>query len=573
MQVVQESNPEEPVAVVEGHGSTVILQKDMAKRLHDAIEPPHLKLDFEWKIASFAEDFLAKRVQKWRYDVCGGNVAYQRREIQYLEFLRENGLNDPRMGMRKILHHTSGRRHQLNFSSHYRPEKRSAEEMGESQELEASSKRLSMESQPESVPSSSAMSPDISRQDPVAGWGQPTMGPRPSTNMERRRSGITTALRGSKGSTGSATARVTAGFEALTVQSPVLAPPQGMVPPFEGSTWGGPSGTTGTGPAQFGGRYEPQIPGSGYQGPDQGQEAPGLGQLTEVYGHLQYVEPIRPRGPQVGIEHTQLRGGGWNPPQPSWQQRAPADQAAVHGSYPPAQRAHSGSGHNMPVPSPNVQVGGSYPPRFPSAGPAMHGRGTHLPPQPRHMAMVPPLGGNAPPIFPDTPMAESPQLYSAEPQFGQGNIPSSVPPNVSPILQSLPPPFMDDIDLSQLQAPITVPPVAEHYPFSVPSTTESLHAGLIASPEHEDAPAELESYGGQEEPTGDEDSDREDEDSDGEDDQFSHQDISAGEPQLYPGGYDNGRFYHSPIPSGGGQSVQQDPYWGGNESEDEFGQD
>lgn len=573
MQVVQESNPEEPIAVVEGQGSTVIL-KDIAKRLRDVIEPQHLKVDFEWKIASLPEDFLAKRVQKWRYDVCGGTVAYQRREIRYLEFLHDNGLNDPRMGMRKLLQYTSGKRHQLEFRSHYQPEKRGAEEMGESQELEASSKRLSMDSQPESVSSSSVMSPNISRQEPVAGWDEPTMDPPPPTYMGRQRSGIRRGSRGSRGSAGSATARVTESLEALTVESPAWASSLGMVPQFEGSTWGGPPGTARGAPGQFGGRHEPPIPGYGYQSPDQGQQAPGRGQLTEVYGHLQYVEPIRPRRPQVGIEHTQSQGGGWNPPQSSWQQRAPADQAAAHRSYPPAQRAHSGSGHNVPVPSPHVQVGGSYPPRFPPAEPAMRGRGTYLAQQPRHMAMVPPLGGNAPPIFADMPMAESPQLYPTEPQFGQGNIPSSVPPNVSPILQSRSPPVMDDIDLSQLQAPTTVPPVGENYPFSVPSTTESMHAGLIALPEHEDAPVESESYGGQGEPTGGlEYSDREDEYSDREDDQFSHQDTSGGQAPLYPSDYDNGRFYHSPIPSGGDQTVHQDPYWGGYESEDEIGQD
>lgn len=566
MQVVQESNPEEPIAVVEGQGSTVIL-KDIAKRLRDVIEPQHLKVDFEWKIASLPEDFLAKRVQKWRYDVCGGTVAYQRREIRYLEFLHDNGLNDPRMGMRKLLQYTSGKRHQLEFRSHYQPEKRGAEEMGQSQELEASSKRLSMDSQPESVSSLSVMSPNISRQEPVAGWGEPTMDPPPPTHMGRQRSGSRRGSRGSRGSAGSATARVTESLEALTVQSSSWGSLQGMASPFEGSTWGGRPGVARNVPEQFSGGYEAPTPGSGYQGPGRVPETSSHGQLTEVYGHLQYVEPVRPHRPQVGIEHTQFQGGGWNPPQSSWQQRAPADQAAAHRSYPPAQRAHSGSGHNVPVPSPHVQVGGSYPPRFPPAEPAMHGRGTYLAQQPRHMAMVPPLGVNPRPIFADMPMAESPQLYPADPQLGQGNIPSSVPPNVSPILQSLPPPVMDDIDLSQLQAPATVPPVDENCPFSAASTTESMHAGLIALPEHEDAPAESESYGRQEELTGG------DEYSDREDDQFSHQDTSGGEAPLYPGEYDNGRFYHSPIPSGGDQTVHQDPYWGGYESEDEIGQD
>lgn len=568
--VVVEAKSEDPISLVTGQGSTMA-REGRAKYPKGPWQP---NIDFEWKIAPSPEDNLADRVQKWRYDVCGGTTAYQKLESLYLNFLHENGLDDPRMGMRKSLK-GSRARHQRKFHSHYQPEKRSAEQMDASEELGVSSKRLSMDSQPESVPSSTLMSPDISRQDTVPGWDQPLMGPLPPAKMERRRSGITRASRGSRGSTGSATARVTAGFEALTVQSPALAPLQGMVPPFEGSTWGGPSGTTGAGPVQFGGRYEPRIPGSGYQGSDQVQQGPGRGQLIEVYGHLQYVEPDQPRRrPQVGIPHTQYHGGGWNPPQPGWRQRGPADQAPAHRSYPPAQHAYSGSGHNVPVPSPNVQIGGSYPPRFPPAEPAMHARRTHLPPQPRHMAMIPPLGGNAPSIFADMPMAESPQLYSAEPQFGQGNIPSSVPPSVLPILQSLPPPAMDDIDLYQLQAPTTVPPVGENYPFSVPSTTETMEAGLIASPEHGYALAGSESYRGQEQPSGgDEDSDREDEDSDGEDDQFSHQDTSAGEPPLYPGDYDNGRFYHSPLPSGEGQPVQQDPYWGGNESQDESGQD
>lgn len=261
MQEVQESNPEEPVAVVEGQGSTVILQKDMAKRLHDAVEPQHLKIDFEWKIASFAEDFLAKRVQKWRYDVCGGNVAYQRREIQYLEFLRETGLNDPRMGRRRILQYTSGLRHQLKFRSHYQPEKRRAEEMGGSQELEASSKRLSMDSQPESVSSSSVMSPNISRQEPVTGWGQPTMDSPPPTHMGHQRSGSRRGSRGSRGSAGSATAHVTAGLEALTVQSSSWGSLQGMASPFAGSTWGGPPGVARNVPEQFSGGDEAPIPG------------------------------------------------------------------------------------------------------------------------------------------------------------------------------------------------------------------------------------------------------------------------------------------------------------------------
>lgn len=113
---------------------------------------------------------------------------------------------------------------------------------------------------------------------------------------------------------------------------------------------------------------------------------------------------------------------------------------------------------------------------------------------------------------------------------------------------------MPTIDPSQIQAPRSVPPGGESYPSSVPATTESMRAGLIASPEPEHGPAESES------------------DSDGED-QFSDQVTSVDQPTLYAGGHDNGRYYYSPMPSGGDQPAHRDPYWGGNESESESSDD
>lgn len=539
------------------------------RRRNNPREQQFPMIPFEWKVDRAQPGKVDWRVQRWRFEACGGVDRFRDRRVEYLSFLEQQGLSDPDVSARYEATLSADATSKATKAAKRTP-KRPRGEMGARKELGPSRKRRSMDSQyssgsqAEASSQSCVSSPEIQHLPPVTDSEQPAMGPPAPTNVERparrprsrRGSRGSWGSRSSRGSIGSTTGRLGSNLADLILQSPTWGSPEGVAPPREGSPWGGPPGVARTAPGQFGG-YGLQAPIPGYQGSGRVHQGPGYGHLTDVYGHPQYIEPGGPSGPpRVGIVHTQFQGGEWTPPQPGQQQQPQAEQFSAQLAQQPGPRAGfvqlpPGSGYNVPGPSPNVHGGGGYIPRFPPAEPAMQGRGTHMPQYSRQMAAAPSASGDDRSMLQGMPMTESPQLHPTAHQFGQGDIPFGLPSNMPPMPHSLPPPAMPNINLSQIQAPRSVPPGGESYPSSVPATTESLRAGLVASPEPEYGPAELESES----------------ESDGEDDQFSHQVTSVDRPTLYAGGHDNGRYYHSPMPSGGDQPGHRDPYWAGNESE------
>lgn len=429
---------------------------------------------FEWKIAVATDDLLARRLQSWRCGACGGRKKYYSRERDYLIFLTHHGLMDPREGKRQSQKSMSENEGRTNRETHipvsiqpspgpqqtmYQQGKRPNLQM-DSQEFGPSLKRRSTGSQTwGSSSQSSFSSPESSRPPSVTGPAQYIMGPPPPGSIERpmlqprsRR-----GSRGSWGSIGSGTARVSSGMAGLTLRSPSWDSPEGVAPPPEGAPWGVPQGTAGSSFAQPGGGY-------GQHSQNYMPQNPAYGQQTEVYGHRgqdPQGPPVRPF--QVGITHTQIPGGQWPPRQALPHGQRSIEQPPVPYSHPPGQQA----GFTQWQPGPEVQGGGGYPPAYP---PSQPGRGTHFPQQSQHMAAVPPMGGTHPSILQNMPLTESPQLQD----LAAASIPSNWPPNAPPpILQSLSPPAVSSINPSQFQAATTRPSVGQSYPYSLPPTTQS----------------------------------------------------------------------------------------------------
>lgn len=560
------ANADVSIAAVMGEGFAIHPGEKM-KKMERRKRP---QVAFEWKITPAPND-LAERVKVWRIKACGGKNNFYIREREYYMFLQKYELQNPSEGKREFLSKgklrleteegTDPRTHIPASSgeqsaSHgqpgpgpqqaiYQQGKRPSWEMG-GQEFSPSLKRRSTGSQTWGSSSQSSLSsPEVSRPPSVADPRQTIMGP-PRLGSSDRPMRQTWSWRGSRGSIGSRTARVTSGMAGLTVQSPSWGSPEGVAPPSEGSPWGAPQAMAGSTFGQPGGGY-------GHYSQDYVRPSPAYGQPTEVYGHpgqdLQ-GPPVRPF--QVGIAHTQIPGGEWPPPQPWRQQQLLVEQGHLQHSQQPGQRAGfgqwpHGSGYNLPRPGPDVQTGGNYAPSFPPAQPVMHGGGDRSLQQPHHMAVGPPMRRIHQSSLQNMPMTESPQLQG----LAAASIPSSFPPNPpSPMTQSLPPPSVSGIDPAQFQAVTTCPPVGHSYPSSRPPTTRSTPAELIDPPEPEDLSADSESYSESE--------------SDSEDGQDPYQATQPSQPFL-----DDGRFYQSPEPAQQSRSGYEDPYWGANDSAEE----
>lgn len=498
MGAVLTAKPEEQIVAVTGRASTTD-PKDEVEQLQQG---ERAKFVFEWKVAHMPVDKLAPRVQKWRCKASGGYFKLDLRERKYLKFLQKGGLEDLRKDRKPKLP---------------RPPrtKGPSGEMGASEELGSSSKQPTTDSLPESESQSSLRSPNISRPPSAASSVQPAMGPPPPVHPGQagvhiqRTTRQSRGRRGSRGSTGSATSRVGSRLAGLAVESPSEGSPEGLPPPPEGSPWGGPQGVARGDPAQFGVEYEAQVSTHGHQGPGRVHRAPAPGELTDVYGHPQYVEPGRPRGPpRVGFPLSQFtEQGDWIAPQPG-QQQVPGEQTA-------AQRSHQLAGME------GAQSGSGYPytPSFSSEG------------------------EGEPSLLEDAPLAESPELQDlTESEFDEAYFLSSFQN-----MPSLSPPTMPNIDPALFQAHTTLPPLEQNYPSSLPRASQPAFADFIYWPEPEDASADLESEW------------------DGEDDQFSYQHPPETHPSLYPGIQDDGRTHHQASVGGGSQPAYMDPYMGANQ--------
>lgn len=341
---VLNANPVQPIAAVIGVGSA-----------------NNMLIKFEWKIAHVPTARLAGRVLKWRYDVLGSPKEYAAREKEYLMFLKQRGLGDPREGTRAA------------GNSALKWGKRSSSDVGGSQELSRSRKRSSLgsrssgTSQAGSAPSSSppVSLPEMAGQSPAARRGQP---PTTLTPIAGITFPNTQPESGWGSDAGSATALVTSGLEDMSIQSQVgvgywqrgrgnLQQPAGPAP----------------------------IPRSGYQGPGQMQQTPGYGQLVDVYGHQTYEpQPSRPRGPpRVGFPLSQyMEQGTWVPPQPGQHQVPVVEHTSARD---PRRRGHLGvhaqpgsasagyCGPTTPISSPTTSGLAQYPSSSQLAPSAMPG--------------------------------------------------------------------------------------------------------------------------------------------------------------------------------------------------------
>lgn len=411
-----------------GHGSAAD-PRENPRYLH---HPDYPRIPFQWKIYREPEYDVGTQLRKWRFDQCGGPRTYRVREEEYLKYLYDNNLPDPRKGERKRLRPIGPRKNR----------KRGVVETDASDEMDSSSKRQSTDSyyssgsQRESTVHSYTSSPEFPRPPPVAG---PIMGPpfppgpgQPGAGMQPW--GRQPRSRGSMGSLRSASSYVGLRLAGLEVQSPGGSSPEGVPPPPGGSGWGGPGGMARNAPGQQIQGFSQQFPGPGYQGPGQVQQSPGYGQLTEEYGHLV------PQTQQVA------RYGGQIPP-PA-QQHMTAEQAAAQLSHQharaglwPSQIVSGDAGPwspNMPLPGPdpNIQHPGGYSPGFPPSRPAIQGGGAYSAQQSQHLAAAQVGGGNIPS------------------NFSAGAPPMSQPGDMAPVH----PPPMPGIDPSLAQPPTTRAP-------------------------------------------------------------------------------------------------------------------
>lgn len=359
---------------------------------------------FEWRIDRASEVKINQRVRDWRYTACGGSKEYTEKQREYtrlykLEAFMENraGARDPASTqpeslfrpyvppvqppspVRKPAKKPRGKRSSKDMSGREGSSSRKKRAIARSQSGSSS--------QAGSASQSSASSPEISRPQSVASLGpQPIMGPpthrghgHQGTAMERPILQPRSRMGSSPGSTSS---RASLGFSGMALQpqgrgSPARLPPSVGSPPG-GSPWGTPPGVpSGT----FG------QPGAATQQYNQGQfrQAPGAGQPTMVYGHLDYnFQPSLPHGPpRIGSEYSQTAYGHWTPP-----------QAPAQGS-----RQYSHAGFVNTQPRGGFAGGQSYPPRYPPAQPAMPAAGFNLSQSPgaaidpSNIPPAPPAGG------------------------------------------------------------------------------------------------------------------------------------------------------------------------------------
>lgn len=415
MDAVLKANPAQPIAAIMGKGSV----KHPLDRITDMENPRFPQIPFEWMIVHNPGDWLVKKVRTWRYEACGGTVAtYNIREDEYLEFLEEHDLIDPRMIMRDL--ERKARRHK----------KRRSGQVAGSQESRPSSKRQNLGSQSSATsqagsgPASSVSSPEMMRPSSMSTfWPPPSLFPPPVMNTERP---MLQPRSRRTASTSPATARVSSGLATMSIQSvvnesPVVErpqtpsaryahtdpryqqPPAGSPPatyPGTSSAYGpfaGGYAQSGRGSLQYPAGSAPQIPGSGYQGPGRAYQTPGYGQPVEAYGYTTYEsQPSRPRGPpRVGFPLSQYdQRGEWNPPQPGQEQGPVAFRAPAQGSHRGGDarfvHAQYGSASTAPISSPSYHSTESYPGTNQSMTAASSGRGSY--PATTHPVSTPSTG-------------------------------------------------------------------------------------------------------------------------------------------------------------------------------------